>query len=66
MKKVLNSITLTGKIILLFFLLLVGWVYLNVNNFLKGKNAQNNSLGNLVGPEDVYADAPDPDPTPSP
>ncbi len=66
MKKFLNPLIFSLKILLLVIFLFFGWIYLNVANFLKGKKTRDDSTAKgLFGPENANADVWSPGWTPS-
>jgi len=66
MKNIASKITAPlkffSKAVLLILLLLVGWAFVNVANFIKGKKSQgkDDGLTNLLGPNKASADTPPP------
>ncbi|KKS38291.1 MAG: hypothetical protein A3G49_02520 [Candidatus Sungbacteria bacterium RIFCSPLOWO2_12_FULL_41_11] len=60
MKKLLNSVKFISKALLLIILLLVGWAFINVANFIKGKKSVENKsgAGDLFGADKASADIP--------
>lgn len=60
MKKILNSITFVSRVFFLLLLLIAGWVFINVQNLVKGKKVQKTptSSSDLFGVDMVEADVP--------
>ena len=67
MKKFLNSFTFILKAFLLVIILLLGWVFINITNLIKGKKApdKDSLSNNMFGTDEARADTP-PGPNPNP